>query len=146
MGKPTLQSSTYNTQRGYGSSHLAVDGKTETRYYNPQTYRPQCAHTYSSEIKPWWKVDFGEQVPVARVVFTKEVDCCSSNMRDFEIKVGDNPLNNGLENPKCGDRHSAVAETTNIKCIPIMFGRYLVIQQQLPSTPLAICELEVYCQ
>jgi hypothetical protein len=54
-------------------------------------------------------------------------------------------VDNGVTNPKCGDRHNLGAGTTTIKCIPVMSGRYLVMQSQL-TEPMNFCEVEVYCE
>ena len=61
------------------------------------------------------------------------------------LKVGNSLVDNGVTNPKCGDRHNLDAGTTTIKCIPVMSGRYLVMQSQL-TEPMNFCEVEVYCE
>ncbi|XP_028400307.1 uncharacterized protein LOC114523545 [Dendronephthya gigantea] len=138
LGKPTAQSSTWS---GGGYAHHAVDGNRNTiMVYNGAA---QCVHTLGGN-REWWRVDFGETIPVARVAITNRGDCCWDRMRDFEIKVGDSLINNGLVNPKCGDRHSIGIGTTSITCTPIMHGRYLTIQSQI-SEDLNFCEVEVYC-
>jgi hypothetical protein len=147
LEKPTAQSATYYKGVGGFHPHLAVDGKTGTTLTNQQTNQPQCAHTLQGSLSDpaWWRVDFGEQVPVARVVILNRGDCCWDRLASFEIKVGDSLVNNSLVNPKCGDRHGAGRGTTTIMCTPIIFGRYLVIQSLLENW-MNICEVEVYCQ
>ena len=56
-------------------------------------------------------------------------------------------MDNGVTNPKCGDRYNLGTGpgTTTIKCMPIMYGRHLVMQSQL-TVGINVCEVEVYCE
>ena len=84
LGKTTQQSSTYSNGYGLYPASLAVDGNKKTNARNGD--QPQCAHTNGGD-RNWWRVDFGEKVPVARISITNRGDCCSHRQRDIEIRV-----------------------------------------------------------
>jgi hypothetical protein len=85
LGKPTEQSSIYASVHGSFGSSLAVDGNTGDVYLSAPG-QPQCSITYDGQ-QDWWRVDFGETIPVARVAITNRGDCCSYRMSDFELRV-----------------------------------------------------------
>ena len=131
LGKPTAQSS---QRRGFVSS-FAVDGD-KTKHIS------KCTHTEEG-TQNWWRVDFGEEIPVTRVVITNR-DQSEGRLGDFEIKIGNSLLKEGTLNPKCGDRHSVgQGLTETFICSPPITGQYLLIQSRLTDV-LTICELEVY--
>lgn len=132
LKKPTKQSSwTHNSWR-------AVDGNSATSWESNS-----CTHTYDV-ANCWWRVDFQEEIPVARIVITNRGDCCGYRLSDFEIKIGNDLVDEGKVNPKCGDRH-AIGQglTKTITCLPPLTGQYLVVQS-FYNGALTICELEVY--
>lgn len=139
MGKPAKQSSTYFNAY---EAHLAVDGNNSTQHATPQG-AAQCAMT-AKDTQHWWMVDFETKVPVARVAITNR-NCCPERLRDFEMMIGDSMADNGLGNPKCGDKHTiAVGLTESIICSPILFGRYLTINYY--GDYMQVCEVAVYCK
>ena len=77
--KPTNQSST-----GFGGvSSRATDGNKNSNYYGLS-----CTHT-NRDQNPWWRVDLGGRHIIGNVKITNRGDCCSSRLRNVEVRVGD---------------------------------------------------------
>jgi hypothetical protein len=86
LGKPTEQSSVYHIGAyGLFPSSLAVDGNRGDAYKSDQN-KPQCSMTHK-DLKAWWRVDFGETIPVSRVAITNRGDCCWGSLKDVELRV-----------------------------------------------------------
>ena len=65
-------------------------------------------------------------------------------MKDFGITIGESLVNEGRDNPKCGERHTIPhRETEIISCSPPLAGRYVLIHSY-SSKPLAMTEVEVF--
>lgn len=138
LRKPTAQSSTYSgSSISSFSPALAVDGSRNG-------HAGACSGTNHAEPN-WWRVDLENEIPVARVAITNRADCCGYRLSDFELKIGDSLVDEGLGNPKCGDRHAVPGDgnTETITCSPPLYGRYLLIHSFYKNA-LDICEVEVY--
>ena len=84
---------------------------------------------------------FQIEIPVAQVAITnrKDKDNC---LVSFELKIGNSLVNEGRDNPKCGDLHTVPhKEMKTISCSPAMRGRYVLIQRH---SSLVIIEVEVF--
>ena len=61
---------------------------------------------------------------------------------NFELKIGNSLVNEGRNNPKCGDLHTVPhTEMKTIFCSPAMRGRYVLIQRH---DLLAIIKVEFF--
>ncbi|KAL9950691.1 hypothetical protein ACROYT_G043230 [Oculina patagonica] len=112
-GKPTTQSSTFNTS----VSGKAVDG-------NPG----HCSHTLEDNPS-WWRVDLGSApVPVFEINIINRL-ITSSNMQksseDYKITFGSS--SDVAENPECRGLYSFIDFTASALCFtnPLKTGRYV---------------------
>ena len=136
LNKPT-------TQKTYPSDgRKAVDGNRD-----PLWSGGSCTGTDPRITDPqWWRVDFGEEIPVSRVQITSRIQCCPERLSNFAIKIGNSLDNDGLSNPKCaGDNLSVLpaGSTKEFACKPLILGRYLAVQSYVADV-LTLCEVEVY--
>ena len=141
MSKPTDQSSTHTSSIGSYASSLAVDGNR----FNHASYnnKPWCSLT-NNDGTAWWRVDLQHEIPVVRVTITNRQDAFWTRLDNFEIRIGNSLVDEGMVNPKCGEQHSiGRGLTETITCSPPLSGRYLLVDS-LQNTNLQICELEVY--
>ena len=65
LKKPARQSTTASN----GPAHLAVDGNTDGHYFNAKS----TSHT-AGQPNPWWEVDLGSNLPVARIHIHNRTD------------------------------------------------------------------------
>ena len=142
LSKPTVQSSTLSNNLGSYASSLAVDGnRLNIASYNN---KPTCSIT-NTDGTAWWRVDLQHEIPVVRVTITnREHSVYWVRLNNFEIRIGNSLVDEGMVNPKCGEQHSiGRGLTETITCSPPLSGRYLLVDS-LQNTNLQICELEVY--
>ena len=60
-----------SSEHGVGKGFYAVDGNTETDFY-----QHPCAHNAGDETNPWWSVDMGHVESVLRIRILNREDCC----------------------------------------------------------------------
>ena len=66
-----------------------------------------------------------------------------TELKDFEVRIGDNIENHGNENEKCGDRHSVMPqEIKTISCN--LTGRYINIKIPELGKTVQLCEVVPY--
>ncbi|CAB4023112.1 partial [Paramuricea clavata] len=135
LNKPTTAS-----VRDY-ISQRAVDGNSNSNWYGNS-----CYETLYEPVPHWWRVNFEEEIQVARVVITNRGDCCGDRLSNFGIKIGNSLKENGVTNPACGETHLAVpqGQTKTFACSPPMKGQYLVIHSFLTDRPMVFCEVQAY--
>ena len=59
------------------------------------------------------------------------------------IVLGDSLVNDGNDNPKCGDLHSVEPEIKRKQCDPPLRGKYLNIRIPGDNKILTLCEVTV---
>ncbi len=119
----------------------AVDGNTATQFSSSS-----CTHAdfVRPNLKPWWRVDFGNTAIVYSVSITNRGDCCSHRLHNFNIRVGWSTSGRGDENLACGMNLSVGGgQTKGFNCIPALYGKYLYVQSNLWQI-LTICETQVF--
>ena len=123
LSNPTVQSSTYTNNLGPYASSLAVDGnRLNIASYNS---KPRCSLT-NNDGTAWWRVDLQHEIPVVRVTITNRQDAFWGRLGNFEIRIGNSLVDEGMVNPKCGEQHSiGRGLTETITCSPPLSGRYL---------------------
>ena len=135
--KPTEQSTTV-----YGMvSSFGVDGDKGT-----------CTHTKENVNNAWWMVDLVKESIVIKVEVTnRPLVQLSSGLRSFAYRLGDFNIRVGIHrayatNPLCFEhaKNTVAASTSSHKCNYPIRGRYLYINQKLPSKPITVCEVVVY--
>jgi hypothetical protein len=100
LNKVASQSSTYP---GYPASNAVNGVLTSFSHTNYETSKfhlsaaislshlVQYSNNFSfASIGAWWEVDLGEDVPVARVTVTNQVDCCSDRLSNSLVSIFDN--------------------------------------------------------
>lgn len=73
---------------------LGIDGRRDG-----DLGQTSCTHT-QEETNPWWRVDLLVPIAVAAVRITNRQDCCQERLDGAEIRIGNNPANNGNSNPR----------------------------------------------
>ena len=68
---------------------------------NTATSVDRCSHTAVGRVNPWWRVDLGQSYKIATVSLTKRAGCCTEQLSNFEIRIGDtlDDENGGVANP-----------------------------------------------
>ncbi|KAM5147986.1 uncharacterized protein ACMZJ9_011622 [Mantella aurantiaca] len=134
-GIPT-QSSTISY---YGSAQNANDGSLANNYL-----RSQCSYT-NKDDGPWWMVDLKKPHSIMSVAVTNRVlECCRERIFGAEIRVGNNPTNNGILNPSCGVISSIESgETLSFSCHG-MVGQYVSVTIPGRAEHLVLCEVQVF--
>lgn len=90
-GKAT-QSSTLS----FSDASKAIDGRRNSLYGNGY-----CSHTAGDETDPWWRVDLWKTFIITSVKVTNRGDCCHERLDGAEIRIGNDPENNGNNNSRC---------------------------------------------
>ena len=67
---------------------------------NAGTSVGKCSHTAAGRVNPWWRVDLGQSYKIATVSLTKRAGCCTEQLSNFEIRIGDtqDDKNGGVAN------------------------------------------------
>nr|XP_002741091.1 PREDICTED: uncharacterized protein LOC100373294 [Saccoglossus kowalevskii] len=120
----------------------AVDGNFDSNFKGKS-----CTQTEKS-LEPWWKLDLGQERGIYGVTITNRMDCCSSRLKEAEIRIGNSE--NMEENTQCGIRRvsgkMAKREQIHIicnSCQPLI-GRYVSIRLKRDKEMiLTLCEVEV---
>jgi len=131
--KSTKQSSTHTG----GVSSRAVDGNRNSNYSHLS-----CTKT-NRDQNPWWRVDLGGRHVVGNVKVTNRGDCCSSRLRNVEVRVGD--VDRHMDNDLCAYFAGifAAGERRTLSCPVPIIGRYVYISLRVQEW-LSLCEVEVY--
>ncbi|KAI7813758.1 hypothetical protein IRJ41_000445, partial [Triplophysa rosa] len=130
------QSSTYLT---WTPQH-AIDG---VRYGPDPDDVPYCSHT-TSQSNPWWRLDLLDVCDISTVIITARSDCCVAQINGAEIRIGNSLVNNGNNNPICAVTSGVLAgHTISYSCYG-MEGRYVNVVMTGRTSPLTLCEVEVY--
>lgn len=135
----TIQTSTAGTPQW--KSELAVDGKLETASENAS---PQCTKT-TSQLNPWWRVDFTRQVEVTGLRVYGRSGAESSRMNGFQVRVGNEDYPS--PNTACAINQPAPAGPdyyVDITCTAPLKGQYLYIDLTGNSKILSLCEVQVW--
>ena len=79
LGKPTIQSSTYDPS--CSDAGKAVDGNTNGDYY-----ACSVAHT-SYDSQPWWQVDLQSVYSISQIVLWNRTDGYGARLANFDVRV-----------------------------------------------------------
>ena len=133
LGQTTFQSSLL----GNGTSDKAVDGNRNctSRYCGYS-----CTHTIF-ETDPWWMVDLGSVVSVARVIIKNRGDCCGERLKNIIITVALNKDQEGLECSRfLGPGYND--QLVEMHCPQRISGQFVRIKMN-GAGYLTLCEVEV---
>ena len=119
-----------------GQPNLALDGNRDSNYHHNS-----CTHT-SSESNPWWMVDLGRVVYVARIIIQNRGDCCGERLRNVVITVG---MKKDQDGEECGrfPGPGTNGQLIEIHCAKKMWGQFVKIMIN-STNALTLCEVEVY--
>ena len=99
-----------------------------------------CSLT-QTEDSPWWRLDLGYNTTIKELYIAGPQN--GTELKDFEISIGDSLDDNGNINRKCGDKHSVrPGEIKTISCD--LTGQYINIQVPESGKALSICEVIPY--
>ncbi|KAL9950701.1 hypothetical protein ACROYT_G043242 [Oculina patagonica] len=143
LGKPTAQSSTYNSNPSVGAdvSGRAVDGNPDTEMTNGH-----CSNTQQNNPS-WWRVDLGsDHVPVSEIYIVNRFSASSiiqQRSEDYKITLGSSLT--VANNPTCKGLYSFIQFKASAVCFtnPLKTGRYVGIMTTKKQF-LQLCEVEIY--
>ena len=99
-----------------------------------------CSLTQTQDT-PWWRVDLGYSTAIRELYIAGPKN--GTDLKDFEIRIGDSLENNGNENKKCGNKHSVrPGEIKTITCN--LTGQYINILITERGKALSLCEVVPY--
>ena len=119
-------------------SSSAVDGNTID--LNVHDYAFYCVSS-KKEQNPVFNIDFGQLLEVRKIVIVNRQDCCSTNLNNFEIRIG--PFQQNYKT--CGPARNNMADIArmNIICSSGVMGTGLMIVLY-GNAYFTLCEVEVY--
>ncbi|KAG7267750.1 hypothetical protein CRUP_019655 [Coryphaenoides rupestris] len=102
---------------------------------------PSCSSTAGFD-KPWWSLQLPSVYRVSEIEVTN-MDLFSERLNDAEILIGNSPVNNGNDNPRCAIiYHTPGSWTQTIQCSG-MEGRFINILNSCDVSILTLCEVKV---
>lgn len=142
LHKPATQSGIYDG----GLASRAVDGDRNINYFGDS-----CTQ---SDFLPlaWWLVDLEGIYAIKSITITNRGGCCSNRLRNFtvEISMQDPNTLNGFpmktNSPVCFTQIDPLPSgESSFLCHEQIAGRYVrVLKETTTSTPLTLCEVEIY--
>lgn len=110
------------------------------KYYCVISVPGSCSLTQTQD-NPWWRVDLGYSTAIRELYIAGPKN--GTELKDFEIRIGDSLENEGNENKKCGDKHSVnLGEIKTIICN--LTGQYINIRVPESGRALSLCEVVPY--
>lgn len=79
----------------FSDASKAIDGRRNSFYSSGY-----CSHTAGDETDPWWRVDLQKTFIITSVKVTNRGDCCHERLDGAEIRIGNEPTNNGNNNSR----------------------------------------------
>lgn len=160
----TGQVATQSTTAHNGNARLAIDGKSEPRFYAAGAQIDgDCSQTYHQQRDyPWWRLEFHREHLVDRLLIYNRADALHTRLHDYEIQVGNEDIRDEhkpfTQNAICktASQNQFLEKGSNeVFCDHPLIGRYVTIQiinkcrSGACRTPddqdiLSLCEVEVY--
>ncbi|XP_029696952.1 uncharacterized protein [Takifugu rubripes] len=125
----------------FSDASKAIDGRRNSFYGSGY-----CSHTAGDETDPWWRVDLQKKFIITTVKVTNRGDCCHERLDGAEIRIGNEPRNNGNNNSRCAlITRIGPGKTSTFHCEQgSMAGRFVNILIPGKRKTLTLCEVEVY--
>lgn len=99
-----------------------------------------CSLT-QTEDNPWWRVNLGYVTAIRELYLAAPRN--GTELKDFEIRIGNSTENEGNDNEKCGDKHSVrPGDIKTISCN--ITGQYINIRIPESGKALSLCEVVPY--
>eukprot|EP00112_Aurelia_sp_Birch-Aquarium-sp1_P015610 Seg3476.3 transcript_id=Seg3476.3/GoldUCD/mRNA.D3Y31 product=Fucolectin-5 protein_id=Seg3476.3/GoldUCD/D3Y31 len=139
LKKPSSQSSTQTDWSPVGRvASLANNGDSDGDLAS------KCSMTSGAEI-PWWQVDLTRRANVLTVAIrSTNADGFLDPNNPFDIRVGYNDSNGGINNPLCVSSATLIPGQRKIsKCQAGMQGKFVSVHLKKKGQ-LVLCEVEVY--
>ncbi|KAI2652933.1 Fucolectin [Labeo rohita] len=92
-GRATQSSVNQGSTMCLSLAQNAIDGN---RQYD--LFKGSCTQT-DTESNPWWRVDLIKTYTIASVALTNRGDCCSEQLNEAVVHIGDSLMSEGRENP-----------------------------------------------
>ncbi|CAL8283009.1 unnamed protein product [Gadus morhua 'NCC'] len=128
-----FQSSTSNG----GEAERAIDGNSD-----PEWTHQSCTHT--AEEKPWWRLQLTGVFRVSEIEVTNR-NVLRERLNGVEILIGNSPVNNGNDNPRCSIIYDVPGSLTQTVQCRGMEGRFINFYLSCATaTILTLCEVKVY--
>ncbi|WP_052594061.1 alpha-L-fucosidase [Luteipulveratus mongoliensis] len=140
LGKAASQASTaYDAPAG-----RAVDGNTNGSFGSGSV-----THTAEPSSQAWWQVDLGASRSLTETSIWNRTDCCADRLAKYWILSSDNPITaNSLEEARATPGVTAVRQEATAgrpTTVPLkgVKGRYVRIQLESTTNPLALAEVQI---
>uniref|UniRef100_A0A674NHT3 Si:cabz01040626.2 n=1 Tax=Takifugu rubripes TaxID=31033 RepID=A0A674NHT3_TAKRU len=131
----------------FSDASKAIDGRRNSFYGSGY-----CSHTAGDETDPWWRVDLQKKFIITTVKVTNRGDCCHERLDGAEIRIGNEPRNNGnnnsSKNPSCCCVQASPQQQTQTHTFHCndRVGRYIqfIFPHVVTNQWVKLCEVEVY--
>ena len=125
--------------RPYTVASNAVDGNRDSGWQ-------RCALTRRGSSSPWLLVDLLSEYHIRFVRVKNRDHEISFRSQPFDVRVGNNNQNGGVENGFCvhQGRIPTLATLKRFDCPPGTRGRYVSFHTPPNTSALELCELEAY--
>ncbi|RXN26316.1 testis- and ovary-specific PAZ domain-containing 1 isoform X2 [Labeo rohita] len=138
-GRATQSSVNQGSTMCLSLAQNAIDGN---RQYD--LFKGSCTQT-DTESNPWWRVDLIKTYTIASVALTNRGDCCSEQLNEAVVHIGDSLMSEGRENPVCVKVSFIPAGGTGMfRCDGVLEGRYVTVALPGENRTLSLCEVEVF--
>lgn len=117
----------------YGPN-LAIDGNTDGNFANGSV-----TQSSGTDTNPYWMVDLGSPYAISNVVLFNRTDCCDNWLTNYTVRVWEDQRAIYTVNNQPGVRASDRGSYLPVNRI----GRFVMIIQNLPNTPLSLAEVQV---
>lgn len=99
-----------------------------------------CSLTQTDD-NPWWRVDLGYVTAIRELYIAAPRN--GTELKDFEIRIGNSTENKSNDSEKCGDKHSVrPGDIKTISCN--ITGQYINIRIPESGKALSLCEVVPY--
>lgn len=134
LGKPTSQSSAYDTPNTYPAS-LGVDGNTTN-----------FTHTSNSDTAPSWTVDLGANTSIDQIVLHNRDNCCQNRLQNVTVRIFD-ASNNLVYTSPVLNPSNVLNNPAEIYITPGVTGRTIQVSRVAGTdgtSILSLGEVQVY--
>ncbi|CAL8282992.1 unnamed protein product, partial [Gadus morhua 'NCC'] len=120
-----------------GDAERAIDGNSD-----PEWTHQSCTHT--AEEKPWWRLQLPGVYRVSEIEVTNRNEN-RERLNGVEILIGNSPVNNGNDNPRCSIIYDVPGTVTQTVQCRGMEGRFINFYLSCATASvLTLCEVKVY--
>jgi len=141
-----LEDARQSSESWGGDAARAIDGRHEAHFQ-----AGSCSHTAEEATMPWWVATLPVRTAVVAVRVLTRWECCHERLRNWEVRVGDNP--DPWQNAACGQMQAMPAPAGARRLVVCgspgpepgggLEGWYVGVVMR-SAEPLTLCEVEAF--